>query len=151
MTTEQKQLLIKDLSARLPYGVICKSKYIEYDEIDGDDVEWDNEGKIEVIGDDYVIINSYQCEIDETKPYLRPMSDMTEEEAEELDEMNISNHTIAFYNRFKEEPHFFTKYNVIGIIDTMQYIDWLIVHHFDFRGLIPMGLALPAPEGMYNF
>ena len=35
-------------------------------------------------------------------------------------------------------------------IDYQIYIDYLISHHFDFRGLIPMGLAIEAPEGMYK-
>jgi hypothetical protein len=32
----------------------------------------------------------------------------------------------------------------------VNYIDWLNAHHFDYRGLIEKGLAIEAPEGMYN-
>lgn len=39
----------------------------------------------------------------------------------------------------------------IDIVETsQQVIDWLLAHHFDYRGLIPMGLALEATEGMYK-
>ena len=145
MTQQEKDLLLKDLCARLSYGV-----------------------KIHVVGDwfydeqepydttlCYNILNTFDRQNygDRSliiKPYLRPMSSMTEEEAEELDEMNLCNHTIGFYNRFGEEPHFFTDNKVITVIDTLEYIDWLNSHHFDYRGLIEKGLALEAPEGMYK-
>ena len=63
-------------------------------------------------------------------PYLRPMSSMTEEEKE-------------IYQMF---------FNEDGLLNTSigTYVDWLLEGHFDFRGLIPKGLALEAPEGMYN-
>ena len=131
-----KELLLKDLGARLPYGVICKSKYIEYDEIDGDDVEWDKEGKLEVVGDDYVIINSYQCELDETKPYLRPMSSMTEEEIKELSEID-------------QKRIIFSARHLTWHLDG-EVIDYLNKKMFDWRGLIHLNLALAAPKGMYG-
>ena len=58
-------------------------------------------------------------------PYLRPMSSMTEEESTE-------------YSRFS-----LSRYNT-------ECFDWLNKHHFDYRGLIKLGLALEAPEDMYN-
>lgn len=70
----------------------------------------------------------------DVKPYLRPMSSMTEEEKEELRDKNI---LIAV--------------STSGTVETtIGGFDWLNAHHFDYRGLIPMGLALPAPEGMYQ-
>lgn len=68
------------------------------------------------------------------KPYLRPMSSMTEEEKEEL---RNSNMVIAI--------------STSGDVGTTVIgFDWLNAHHFDYRGLIEMGLALESPEGMYN-
>ena len=68
------------------------------------------------------------------KPYLRPMSSLT---GKELDECRAT-----------------CKYRRVGqsVLDcaTPQTIDYLISHHFDYRGLIPMGLALEAPEDMYK-
>ena len=61
------------------------------------------------------------------KPYLRLMSSMTAEEREERD-----------------------KYTIAGGGWTEKGFDWLNKHHFDYRGLIEKGLALEAPEGMYN-
>ena len=73
------------------------------------------------------------------KPYLRSMSSMTEEEKKEHD----------FYCGYKLYDDnigesYLTEY------DMPDYIDFLLSHHFDFRGLIQMGLALEAPEGMYK-
>ena len=71
----------------------------------------------------------YEASIVDIKPYLRPMSSMTEEEKNEH----------------------FGRTMTIDIVETsQQVIDWLLKHHFDYRGLIPMGLALEAPEGMYK-
>ena len=122
MTQEHKQLLLKDLCARLPYGVIVQ---------ENDGVN-ENDNKLLNI-DMFDRCINYDYIIDDIKPYLRPMSSMTEEEAfnyKHLDLLNYSNDGF-------EMPNF-------------RSIDWLLSHHFDFRGLIERGLALEAPEGMYK-
>ena len=106
MTQNDKELLLKDLCARLPYGIFV------YDEIDNKSI--------------YTI--SYHPHIDNCKPYLRPMSSMTDEERNDF----------AYYVAHGN--------NSVAL----DYVDWCNAHHFDYRGLIPMGLALEAPEGMYN-
>ena len=65
-----------------------------------------------------------------SKPYLRPMSSMTEEEENKYNSLNGYEKGIF--------PH------------TEEAFDWLNAHHFDYRGLIEKGLALEAPEDMYN-
>ena len=112
MKTEDKELLLKDLCARLPYKVQCEIGGLKHGPytFTGDDVE------------DLIIGRMF-------KPYLRPMSSMTEKECEERIEI------FGKYCPFDSSP---------------MYIDWLLEHHFDFRGLIKKGLALEAPEGMYN-
>ena len=121
MTQEEKQLLLKDLCARLPYGVECKDQY-----------------------GDYINVNIYNSHIEHLidqilsgviQMVLRPMSSMTEEESNEY--LNIDNRS---YSCPMDYAH----------IPASDRIDWLLKNHFDFRGLIPMGLAIEAPEGIYN-
>jgi hypothetical protein len=115
MTQEDKELLLKDLCARLPYGVKYQDRI-------------DKGVHTLTLG----IISHYERFI----PYLRPMSSMTEEEANEW--VKASN------MKFDMEDGFLDAY------DAHLSIDWLNEHHFDYRGLIPMGLALEAPKDMYN-
>ena len=142
MTQEEKQLLIKDLSARLPYGV-----------------KLDNGLKLRSIDTltQIVSCSGSDKKIDCIKPYLRPMSSMTEEEIEEY--RNLSDEVIGSYGPNHRE--FIAHCVRLGIkpdnphecVDrflNMEAIDWLNAHHFDYRGLIPMGLALEAPENMYK-
>lgn len=125
MTNEEKQLLIKDICARLPYGVFVK---------EGD------------VNDRVIYTYDYHPHIETCKPYLRPMSSMTEEEYLEFrkisglrkDEEYFSNHLPEWGN------------SIITERVMVRTIDWLNAHQFDYRGLIPMGLALPAPEEMYK-
>lgn len=126
MTPEEKQLLLKDLCARLPYGVICKTKK-------GDGHL--NSINQSIFGTEYGInINPLKrnyfsdgiTEEQDIKPYLRPMSSMTKEEKKEYEA------TCPDWN------------------ETLETYDWLNKKGFDYRGLIPMGLALEAKEGMYK-
>ena len=129
MTQEDKQLLLKDLCARLPYGVIVDYKENEFeiphwkittiypDTFDG----WIGYDKRVGAGSES---GSRPFKIGEVKPYLRPMSSMTEEEYKEFG------------------------YDVLRY--TPREFDWLNEHHFDYRGLIEKGLALEAPEGLYK-
>ena len=129
MTQEEKDLLLKDLCARLPYGVICDrlgkpKKLLGVYPTKKFPLEFDNG---EYMPSNYML--------EDIKPYLRPMSSMTEEEKAEY-----------WYIKCP-------KYDDNGyIIDTYgEIIDWLNKNKFDYRGLIPIGLALEAPEGMYKF
>ena len=126
MTQEDKELLLKDLCARLLYGVKVKHSNTR---VPKEIRNIDSNGIITVIrknegnGND-IVFNP--CGIENIKPYLRPISSMTEEESREF-----------------EETLQYTQY-------TLESYDWLISHHFDYRGLIEKGLALEAPEGMYK-
>ena len=121
MTQEEKQLLLIDLCARLPYYVKVKVWLKDGTTEEGPlDLEH-NYG--DVLQDAF-----YFGKIKDIKPYLRPMSSMTEEEKDE-------------YNKTYDWDY--------GIQGTP--FDWLNSHHFDYHGLIPKGLALEAPKDMYNF
>lgn len=134
MTQEEKQLLLKDLSGRLPYGV-----------------KLDNGLKLRSIDRLTQIISCSGSDkkIDCIKPYLRPMSSMTEEEKKEYESFFSIGEYSCGGSLYGEEY----EYIADGPDDISQSIclfDWLLAHHFDYRGLIEDGLALEAPEGMYK-
>ena len=120
---EEKQLLMVDLCARLPYGVKVST----------------NRGPELIEGlwpfgfYDIKIAGNIDWWYLDFKPYLRPMSSMTEEEKEVYDRL------------------IFWKCQTPVILTELKVLDWLNEHHFDYRGLIPMGLALEAPKDMYKF
>ena len=126
MTQEEKQLLLKDLCARLPYGVIIRC------------TDNDTDYKCFLTTD---ILNEllYNMEYYDYKPYLRPMSSMTEEEKKERD----------FYCGYKPYDEN-TGESYLTEYDMPDYLDWLLANHFDFHGLIEKGLALEAPKNMYK-
>ena len=116
MTQEDKELLLKDLCARLPYGVkieltwwvmdegTCMSTTLEPDHIE--QIRNDELGDVEI------------------KPYLFPMSSMTEEQKEEYTNLNCYE---------------------LGCFPRTEYaLDYLIKNHFDYRYLIDNGLAIDA-------
>lgn len=128
MTNEEKQILLKDLCARLPYGV----KY-NYGGNEGCDYTMD---RISLIAIDDAF------PIEDIKPYLRPLSSMTEEEKKEFDEFVC----------IDEEA--WNGDGIQGYINQAEImsdgIDYLLAHHFDYRGLIEKGLAIEAPKDMYS-
>lgn len=137
-------LLMKDLCARLHYGVICNTE-----RGDGHLCSIDQS----IFGTAYGInINPLKrdyFEVHEIKPYLRPMSSMTDEEKKELkilcDIVPYTDKDGCFFN----EHGISVIYNDVSSIDVSP-IDWLNSHHFDYRGLIEKRLALKAPEDMYE-
>jgi hypothetical protein len=131
MTQKENQLLLKDLCARLPYGV--KAQYNNKKEIFGDVEQIEASGDIDLSYYDEETERWKLCctSIDNIKPYLRPMSSMTEEEKKDFG-----------------VP--FTSEGLVTLADTVECMDWLNKHHFDYHDLIPMGLALEAPKDMYK-
>lgn len=144
MTQEDKNLLLKDLCSRLPYGVMCNdnrhgSGRVTYIDITPDDIE-QKIGKVVVYYFDFD-----ECgELENCKPYLRPMSSMTEEEKVAFTEECDKDRKIALdeANRFYE-----SKLDLYApLLSSYHKIDWLNAHHFDYRGLIPKGLAIEVTE-----
>ena len=139
MTQKDKELLLKDLCARLPYGIVINTSDkdlkldrqhqcigVLYPEDCSDEFNERNNNASFYI----TISGCYYGE--EIKPYLRSMSSMTEEEVFEY--LSVCN---------KDNKDALTAPKYLGL-------DYLLSHHFDYRGLIEKGLALEAPEGMYN-
>jgi len=161
MRQEDKELLLRELSARLPYGVICYWRIgseltLNLTEYNGQ-LTCINKVEIEDSSDYYYDCyfnvcndsngNSFQNEdvsIEIVKPYLRPMSSMTEEEKAELNTI-----TDEFGDNWLEAATPEEKWKCT-FLNSSNEIDWLNAHHFDYRGLIDKGLALEAPEDMYK-
>lgn len=129
MTTEERILLLKDLSGRLPYGVKIRT----YSSINnfinncGETID-------EVLTYENIVKIPFN-----SRPYLRPMSSMTEEERNEYLSIKMQEtERVALAEVYRSEA-------------ISEIMDWLNAHYFDYRGLIEKGLALEAPEGMYKF
>ena len=135
MTKEERELLLKDLCARLPYGVKV--------EIDGYNISVLKGIDGDTISTDRGI--NYPLRL--VKPFLRPMSSMTEEEAEDYFKNSEYESSECYEAGANYEP--VTVKAACSADEACVNTDWLNAHHFDYRGLIPMGLALEAPEGMY--
>ena len=115
MTDKEKDLLLKDLCARLPYGVKIQ---VSYEECSGyfDETVYavDNCGSFHI---------NDRC-IEYIKPYLFPLSSITEKQEEEYNNLNC--YELGCF------PH------------TEEALEYLIKNHFDYRGLIEKGLAIDA-------
>lgn len=160
MTTEEKELLLKDLSARLPYGIKCQlglepspnncGKLIEIFTYEGDIL-----CRFEVNGDIWDgDSQQYRFGILSIKPYLFPLSSMTEEQKKEFDnlgdliadvfESNSGRKICIICSKPTIGPEGETEFVEITHEDIIPAIDWLNENHFDYRGLIGMGLAIDA-------
>lgn len=141
MKKEKKDLLLKDLCGRLPYGVKIKTSYNKMDEpIELRFVNPRNESF--AIGSNFTLISGLDFDTYECKPYLFPLSSMTDEQKIEC---------------FKGTPLEIDKYGDVAVKDDfyggsqytdleiyLEVIDWLNKNHFDYRGLIEKGLAIDA-------
>ena len=143
MTQEHKELLLKDLCARLPYGIKFLRESWNY--------EWDQElSVIEVLEDidkDGYINKTKVYNVEDIKPYLFPLSSMTEEQAKEIQEI-IGNPDNACIIRKTYGLELWLDYidadPTIWLDTIFEVQDYLNKNHFDYRGLIPMGLAIDA-------
>lgn len=112
MTQEHKELLLKDLCARLPYN--CRVFYEYIDNLDGKTYGYS-------LTLNTWCINEFATNKAVIKPYLLPLSSMTEEQEKE-----------------------YLRLCGIRVFPNIFLIDWLNKNHFDYRGLIPMDLANDA-------
>ena len=136
ITKPEKQLILQDLCSRLLCGVVCRITFTYSNETTfGEEVENEVDDTISMINTkretvfaDYL---GREFDIENVKPYLRSMDDMTEEEYKEY--WNIDNRSYSC-------PM------VCAHIPASERIDWLNKRHFDYRGLIGKCLAIKVDE-----
>jgi hypothetical protein len=116
MTQEDKDLLLRDLCARLAYGVILKTDNVFPQKLEG--ISFDKDTFVFFVSDGGFTLDYMDC-----KPYLFPMSSMTEEQ----------------YKTYCELEHSGNMEHL-----SLPLLEWLNKNHFDYRGLIEKGLAIDA-------
>ena len=140
MKKEEKQLLFKDLCARLPYGV--KISVQSWDEEEQEYID-----RVDVLysvnRDEYIKSTNedYDFSLEDIKPYLLPLSSMTDEQRKELEELGLGYYVTC---QDIDDDGYMWDEKVFQIIPGTETDDWMNAHHFDYRGLIEKGLAIDA-------
>lgn len=134
MTQEDKELLLKDLCARLPYDVkvLYDNKVFNIDYVSSiyKEIKLDTYDK-------------YTLDISDIKPYLFPLSSMTKEQLFEVQEI-LGKNEIEIKNEFISIID--SDRNTISYSEILAVLEWFNKNHFDYRGLIEKGLAIDATE-----
>jgi hypothetical protein len=120
MTQEEKDILIKDLSARLPYGVMLKTDNVFPQKLEG--ITFDKDTFLISVSD-----GAFTLDWMTFRPYLYPLSSMTEEQKKEYAHILVMSSNLDYSQ-------------LLGI--TVE--DWFNKNHFDYRGLIPKNLGIDA-------
>ena len=135
MTRKDEELLFRDLSSRLPYGV--KLLVPSWDEQEMEYID-----KVDTLysinGDKYIKTanEDYDFSLEDVKPYLFPLSSMTEEQEKELSKLGVSYGEYALHDD--------TRGLGIMVEDAHIFFKFCYKHHIDFLGLIKMGSAIDA-------
>lgn len=125
MTTEEKELVIRDICARLPYKVkihIGKTQ------------------RIEIFDDINLRIGSINNTYADIRPYLYPISSINEEQKKELYKLGWYVEGDKIYSTFRN----YDEVNYKTHTDSLELVNWCYKNHIDINGLIPMGLAIDA-------
>lgn len=142
MTLEEKNLLLKDLCARLPYGVIVitekgKGHICDINLTIFDAKIWVNINP--TVRDNF--------SINDVKPYLFPLSSMTEEQLYELKEITdfrYNHNTLELLEWSETHTTLEFWLEEVPQYKVIEVFDWLNKNHFDYRCLIERGLAIDA-------
>lgn len=136
MTQEEKELLLRDLAQRLPYRLLVHTDFDDcpliLKELSYNGEYYAVGGYYTTLGGDYTTLRYIKFSEHPCKPYLRPTSSMTDDE-------------------IMQERRLLLDLCIEEKVNQHTYIDWLNAHYFDYRGLIEIGLALVAPEGIYDY
>lgn len=149
MNKEDKDLLLKDICARLPYGVVIQEKCLEHDETFLPYAEDNKVVNIDVHEDLVITSRGSRYYIEDIKPYLFPLSSMTEEQKEEFykffeEGITESANETRQWLRTKKADETRRPITIAYVMVHELVIDWLNKNHFDYRGLIEKGLAIDA-------
>lgn len=166
MERVEKELLMNDLCARLPFCVFVQDSNKET-------------VKLEISNNDFISMVTGNDDGKICRPYLRPFTSITEDEIKEWMVMKYGKNDIcvrnliscksrkydtsctveiSWYSDLDDDecaqyedykPKSSTIFTISSDNVSINFIDWLNEHHFDYRGLIRKGLAFEAPEGMY--
>ena len=137
-----KVLILRDLCARLPYKVKIELTWWVMGEWSCIDTTLESDHIKQLLNDGNT----------EIKPYLRPMSSMTDEERKELERISGEYFGKALDKQIQESLSSSNRIEseILEYIASSVIVDWLNAHHFDYRGLIEKSLALEAKEGTYT-
>ena len=129
MPQDKKLILLEDLSGRTPYGVMLKTDNVFPQKLEG--ISFDNDTFLVWVSDGGFTLENMEC-----KPYLFPLSSITEEIMDEIYEAS------GVYDIGTDSPIHIEVGTTFEDLTKIFHI--LNKHHIDYRGLIPMGLALDA-------
>lgn len=170
MTQNETDIIKREVAARLPYGLMVKydlGNSYPYPKI-GCVYLWHHNGFCSIYMVDKYPENWFPpvksesvCHWENVRPYLRPLTEMTEQERISFYEycLGYNDDDFAELTKFGNDiqppfTQFATGYalieNVYRFSDIAHISEWFNQHHFDYTNLIGRGLALTAPEGMYN-
>ena len=135
MNREEKYLVIDDISGRIPHGVVFKTDWGNKT-LKG--IQYDNANTLLYFGVCNFTNKVIETYVSEVKPYLLPMTSMTEEKRKYISDRWGINENF----NFEIDPNWGDYY--IEAEDAAGFIDWLNRNHYDYRGLIPKKLALDA-------
>lgn len=131
LSEHQTDLLIREIDSRIYHGLICCS-LLTSDHIIVTGLDYDGPDGPSVVSDS----NTYYP-IQTVRPYLRSLSGMTNIEWAELDDAIIAAGGLGYNHHYNDAT-------------AIIYVDFMLEHHFDHRGLIDMGLAIKAPKEIYG-
>ena len=152
MKNDVRDILVKDLCGRLPYGVKVEFKLPNYET-----QEFDKHiGEVISITKYEVTVSSkgidYRLDIDKVKPYLFSLYNLSKDQIVEASiALNIKDYRISEYGDIESRRNIYDDIAYIPIDDIQNYINWLDKNMFDYRGLLEKDAAINAKDlNVYN-
>ena len=157
MTEKERDLVWRDLNGRIPYDVIgtVPITFVDYKHCDMEGFYWDYEEEVDatlvsMTSDGVIYVHAAEPElydqvmyeqeageftVEHFKPYLRRISDLTDEEIEEIDAIGGWEVDRLEGNQIRGN---------VSMEDAATLINFFNAHHIDYNHLIEKGLAYPV-------